>query len=330
MAAGNESSGRLLRIGLFLACAPSGGALLWKVYGLGSMSEAMFRAALPCAAILMLAWLWARRTGRRRLVEDINLGLLGGLLGTIGYDLVRVPFAMMGRRIFAPISAYGLWILDAPLSDRFTEVVGWSYHFYNGICFGIMYALFLRGRHWIWAVLWAFLLETIAVVSPFARIFSLSGNYGAIALAYAAHVDYGAPLGAIVRNGSSVARWMSGLPRFFPAAPLILAAAAVAGPLTAPSWIERDSAARAGEFVIGGTSLHPDWLRINRGDAIIMTNPGTGPHAVEVRDGPCVAVSAGSRESLSFPEPGVFQVFVRTDRRTRSSFVIVEPAEEAR
>src|ERR1044072_7766178 len=78
-----------LRILCFLLCIPSGGALLAKVYGLASMKPVSLFVMLPGLAILTGIWLWALKTKKTRLNRDLIVGFLGGLVGTICYDLAR-------------------------------------------------------------------------------------------------------------------------------------------------------------------------------------------------------------------------------------------------
>ncbi|MFQ5709506.1 MAG: hypothetical protein ACE5HO_18775, partial [bacterium] len=98
------------------------------------------------------------------------------------------------------------------MSSRFTDVIGWTYHFSNGITFGIMYALFMRKRHWLWAIVWAFILETIAVLSPFANIFALVGDYYKLGVAYMGYVAYGLPLGWLAYKWNASRDWLFTVP----------------------------------------------------------------------------------------------------------------------
>lgn len=281
---------------------------------------------LSCALIIVAAWLWARHASPP-LAQALLLGFVGGLLGTIGYDLIRIPFLIAGQRVFAPISAYGVWLADAAVSNRWTEVLGWSYHFSNGITFGIMYALFMRGRHWGWAVAWAFLLETIAVVSPFADIFSLRTNYGALGIAYLGHVAYGVPLGLVVQHWERSLAYLRRVPREIHWFALLIWLLALLSPAFSPARSARNERAVPQTFVIEGKRLNPNWLRLERGERITVRNPGPEP-AVVVRtdDGTRLELPPGSAQ-LSFPQAGVMQIYVETVLRTRSSFVIVEPVE---
>ena len=115
-------SARLL---LFLACLPSGGAVLAEVYGVASLHDVVWFAAVPGYLILVGAEFYARRAGNAWLADALVIGSLGGFVGTIGYDVMRIPFVLAGQNVYMPNSTYGLWILDAAASSRFTETAGW-------------------------------------------------------------------------------------------------------------------------------------------------------------------------------------------------------------
>src|SRR5688500_6289148 len=73
----------LLRSLGFVACLPSGALLLSKMYGLGPMSGFAFGIALASCLVLLGLWIWARRAGLRWLAEALEVGFLGGLVGTL-------------------------------------------------------------------------------------------------------------------------------------------------------------------------------------------------------------------------------------------------------
>jgi len=317
-----------LRLACFLACTTSVGALLAKLYGVASMRLATFAVALPCSLALIAVWAWSSRSGDEQLASELEIGFVGGLLGTIAYDLSRVPFALAGQRIFAPISAYGVWILDADSSSRFTEVTGWLYHFLNGISFGVMYALYMRNRHWPWGILWGVMLETIALLTPFFRVFGLSRNPYATGIAYFGHIFYGLPLGWLVyrwnetqqqlRATTPANKWML----------LIFACVPIAWTLFSPMNVRKDARANSGEFQVEGRLLNPDWVRIERGQEVGVFNPDEEVSVRVKQTNFAKAIKTGQREAFSFPEMGIYQIFVETSGRTHSSFVLVEPVEE--
>jgi len=317
----------LIRFACFLAAGTSGAALLAKVYGVTSMRAATLGLAVPCCIALVIAWIWATRAPHKELASMLSLGFIGGLLGTLAYDVVRIPFHLAGQRIFAPIAAYGVWINDASASSRFTDAVGWAYHFSNGITFGIMYALVMQGRRWEWAVAWGLILETIALTSPFARIFSISGNYPAIGIAYVGHVAWGIPLGLVIQHHRAVESFLARIPRALKWSSLALGCAALVAPVFIPRNIERDRAVIPGEFLRDGDRLIPSWQRIQHGGHADIRNPAEDSIWVRVRDRD-VRIAPQMSVVIDFPDPGIYQVFVETQRRSRSSFVMVEPVED--
>jgi hypothetical protein len=319
----------LLRVVCFLAALPPGIAFLSNVYGIAPMRTVTFGIVVPSLVLLTGIWLWAKRGGARDLSALLAVGFVGGLFGTFAYDVVRIPFVFGGFRLFAPISAYGVWILDADSSSRFTEVTGWAFHFACGLSFGMMYTLCMAGRHWAWAILWGVALETLMVISPFFRIFALTGNYPAIALAYGGHVAFGIVLGLIASHFSATRLWLEKMPIGVTGFTWLLAAAAVAGPLLSPEATDRDARVVKGQFQVEGSRLTPDWQRIDKGAVIRIFNPGPASVTVHRKQDPADVV-IGSRQTgtFFFAQPGVYQMYVKTDRPSHSSFTIVEPVAE--
>ncbi len=318
---------RALRVACLVACIPSGGALLAKVYGVASMQTVTLWVFLPCAIGLLLAWLWGRRGGPSELADALVIGSLGGLIGTFGYDLIRVPFMLAGLRVFAPIEAYGVWIASAAQSSVWTDLTGWAYHFSNGITFGVMYALVARGRHWGWAVGWAMVLETIALVSPFGTIFNLSGNPTAIGIAYLGHVAYGVPLGLLVQRWEQTRSWLSTVPKGLKVGAILFGGVALLGPALRTAPHERDARRIEASLLVEGTHLNPGWLRVDRGDRVGLINGSDTFVYLDLPPARSFALNAGERATLVPDSSGIFQIRVRTDGRTHSSFLIVEPVE---
>lgn len=313
-----------------LACIPSGGALLAKMYGLASMQAVTLWLFVPCAVGLVGVWAWGRRGGPVEVADALAIGALGGLLGTFGYDLIRVPFLLGGLRVFAPIEAYGVWIAGAAQSSVWTLITGWAYHFSNGITFGVMYALVARGRHWGWGVAWAMLLETIALFSPFGPIFNLSNNPTAIGIAYLGHVAYGLPLGLLVQRWDRTRAWLDSVPTGVTLAGLAFGLAALFSPALQPEAHQRDARRMADSFRVEGVHLNPDWVRVNRGEAVGLANPSDMTVLVEVLPLDTFRLEAGEQATFRPDSSGIFQARVQTEGRTHSSFLIVEPVEDAR
>jgi hypothetical protein len=195
----------------------------------------------------------------------------------------------------------------------------------------MMYALFMRGRHWAWGLLWAFVLETIAVVTPFGVVFNIRGNIPVLVIAYAAHIAYGVPLGKAVQKWRDTHTALAQMPRVVRLTAVAIALLLLIHPLLSPSATAADHRAAAGVFRVEGLALNPDWLRIQRGQTVVLFNPQNSAVTVVLKDfGQTVIVGpGGTARTPAFP-PGIHQLFVQTPDRTTSGFVVVEPVEQGK
>lgn len=310
------------RAALALTGLLSVSALLAWCFRLGPFWLWFLLCSLPSSLLLLALGWWVRdRTSSATLRLALVAGASGGLLGTLGYDLFRVPFVASGLRVLAPIDSYGILALGASHSSGWTGLVGWGYHFANGIGFGIAYAMVALGRHWGWAVGWAMVLETATVLTPFFSLYGLAGQPGLVAVAYAAHVCYGVPLGLVVQRAAG---WDWRTPQAVPVSVQLGLLASVLVVWHHP-WSARAAptdprgpavAVEAGRFV-------PEWVRVATSGCVVLVNRD----AVDYRlPGSGAFLAAGSRLALCRQAAGV--------RRLRLSpapysggFVIWDPEE---
>lgn len=285
-----RSAPSAIRTGLFLVACASVFPLLAWVYDLGMFRAWALLTALPGLAILVAFTAWLDRSGRWPGTRAaITAGALGGLAGTLGYDLFRVPFVFLGgMQLLAPIDSYGVLLLGAATSSGLTGLAGWGYHFLNGIGFGVAYAVVARGRHWGWGVAWAMILETAVVVSPFATVYALRTDTGfkaiPILIAYLAHVPYGMAVGLAAQKSDSVHRLARGSVR----RPILaLGITTLVGlalwqwPLSPTTLEQRGSAVAAGpSAVIIDGRLFPTWLRVGVGGCVTIRNDDTNSHGL--------------------------------------------------
>jgi len=275
--------------------------LLAWVYGFGRFATWFRFVALPALIVVVLvAWRSSRpATPHRDLRTAMVAGTIGGLVGTIGYDVVRLPFLAVGYRLLAPIDSYGVLLLDARSSSPLSGFAGWAYHFSNGICFGIAYAMVALGRNWRWGLAWAMVLETASVVTPFSGAYGISGRWDVIAIAYGAHVPYGLALGWAAGRGEMLCGELNEIGRRAPT----LAVAGLVAVLAVWHQPLSPGRAAAATSLVGGR-FSPAWLRVPVGGCID------------------IAEGAGS-EHRCFEEAGVHRI--RLDGRPYSGgFVIVD------
>lgn len=316
----------------FLIAIPSGASLLAHIYGVLPMVLGGAVIALVCCLSLVGITFWARSSGRPGLADALTVGLLAGLVGTLLYDLARIPVLLTGRLVFAPIELYGVWLWDASSSTRFTELSGWIYHFSNGITFGILYALFFRGRHWLWGVGWAMVLESIFLITPLAHSAALFADYKAIVVAYYGHVAYGWGLGWLVQHWDySRSQWS--LLRSVHKWGLLAAIAGFCVFYTVePGRVARDASIEPGALHTGEGSLIPDWTRIRTTASGSVRIQNTQPAKVTVRlprllpD--VIALEPGETRQVVLPALNsrfdIYQFKFQGPLSSRTSFVIVE------
>lgn len=317
------------RVVVFLLGGTSVASLLAWVYGLGSFQAWFLAVSVPGQVVLAALALWAvRRDDLVELRVLLLAGFLGGLVGTLGYDLARVPFVLAGLRVLAPIDSYGVLAAGAFESSQWTGLLGWAYHVANGIGFGLAYAMLAPRRHWGWGVAWAMLLETVTVVSPFASQYALRTDEGfrlvPIAIAYAAHVPYGLAIGLAVQRPQ---RWADAVrPLGRSAVPALLGAVLAGLVLWLQPW--SGGVAAEGRAVADGPSalivdqrFEPEWLRVAPGECAVFDNRDEVAHEIEA--GATAAVVDPGTTEVCFTAPGVHRVRT-SDEPYAGGFVIVD------
>ncbi|MFI5891452.1 hypothetical protein ACIA5D_15215 [Actinoplanes sp. NPDC051513] len=310
------------RVLVFLLAGGSIAALLADLYGVAPMAPVFWFVSVPTMAVLAVAASLPRVD--RDLRTRIRVGTVAGVLGVIGYDVVRIPFALAGQRVFAPIESYGLLIADASSSSGLTSTLGWLYHLSNGVTFGIAYVAIAARRPWPLGVVWALLLETVAVLSPFAARYGLSGHLVPIAIAYLAHVFYGYPLGRLGHDLDGTEDALRGFGRHTVSVTLVVAVAVIVGwhrPWHVPPT-EREAARLSQDGVpatiVRSDRFEPEWLRIRAGGCVLIDNRSGRAYSTTAGSLP-----AGVAGTLCFDQPGVHRIRLGT-RPYSGGFVYVD------
>jgi hypothetical protein len=314
----------VLRAGLALAGLLSVSALLAWVYEVGSFSTWFIACSLPSTLALVAAgWLTRRSPSYAQVRLALVAGCTGGLIGTLGYDMFRVPFVAAGYRLLAPIDSYGVLAVGASHSSGLTGLVGWGYHFANGIGFGVAYAMVALGRHWAWAVLWAMVLETASVLTPFGVAYGLRGQYDVIGLAYAAHLFYGVPLGLAVQRA---VRWDVASPLPIPVS-LQLAGLAVVLLLWQQPWhpTRPPPDERGPAVAVSDGRFHPTWVRTSAAGCAVLVNRDAVSYQLS---GGAGVVPARGRLAICRQSAGVHRI--RLSGRPYSGGFIISDSSEGR
>jgi hypothetical protein len=205
---------------VFVLSAMSIWCLLSEFYGLGSMRTFVLFILIPAAIILIAMALIDRARGDRRLARAILIGSIAGLAAAFAYDLFRLPWvighaqqvgpAWLRLPLFRVFPQFGAMILNQPFTsaqpDRdfslSAHIVGWIYHFSNGMTFGIMYMALVGDtlkRSWLWAIALAAGLEVLMLLTPYTSFFAIRITALFVIVTLTAHILFGVTLGRLSR-----------------------------------------------------------------------------------------------------------------------------------
>ena len=206
---------------MFVLAAASIWCLLAEFYGLCSMRTFTFAVLIPATIVLCAIALLDRARGDRRLWRAVIIGTIGGFAAACAYDIFRLPWvigymnqvgpAWLRLPLFKVFPQFGALILGQPLNQEFSltaHVVGWIYHFSNGMTFGVMYMAVVGDavrRSWLWAIVLAVGLEIMMLVTPYTSYFAIGMTALFVAVTLSAHLIFGVALGLIARRMSNSA-----------------------------------------------------------------------------------------------------------------------------
>jgi len=207
---------------VFALSAMSIWCLLSEFYGLCSMRTFVLWVLIPAMILLTIMAVLDRAKGDRRLFRAVLIGVLAGFVAACAYDLFRLPWvvghahkigpAWLRLPLFRVFPQFGAMILSQPFTSQQSSnayslsahVVGWIYHFSNGMTFGIMYMALIGDalkRSWLWAIALAAGLELMMLLTPYTTFFAIRITALFIAVTLTAHVIFGLTLGPL-------AKWM--------------------------------------------------------------------------------------------------------------------------
>jgi hypothetical protein len=215
----------------FFLAATSIWCLLAEFYGLCSMRTFTFAILLPATALLLLMTAMDYIKGDRRLFKAVVVGAIGGFVAAVAYDLFRLPWVLgaadqvgpwwMRLPLFKVFPRFGAMILGEPYSaatpdSQFSlaaHLVGWTYHFSNGITFGVMYMAMIGDatkRSWLWAIALAAGLELAMLLTPYTRFFGIHLAALFVVVTLTAHIIFGVAMGLYTRHAAN--RWQLTVP----------------------------------------------------------------------------------------------------------------------
>jgi hypothetical protein len=213
------------RVVVFLLAATSIWCLLADFYGLCPMRTFTLAILMPATVALIGLAVWDRLRGAGLLWRGVVIGAVAGLVAAIAYDVFRLPFVVAAADgigpewlrlpLFKVFPRFGAMILGQPFDTATADsqfslaahLLGWTYHFSNGITFGVMYMALVGDasrRSWLWAVLFATGLELAMLLTPYTGYFGIYMDARFVIATFAAHAIFGVAMGL-------AAKWLAGL-----------------------------------------------------------------------------------------------------------------------
>ncbi len=184
--------------------------------GYSTLHDLAFFAVIPAAVLLVLAWAVLRNSPFNELAASLRDGALAGAVATIALEAVRYSGFRMG---FMPGNLPEL--MGVLLFDRFalgpttvSTFAGFAYHFWNGACFGIIFALGqFRLPNW-WAIPYGVAIGVGFLMSPIVQglgigLFGINFGWHFAATVLAAHLAFGTAMATLLNRN-----WTLALSRF--------------------------------------------------------------------------------------------------------------------
>ncbi len=201
---------------LFLA-AISPNLFPYAETGAADLSSLGLKYLIPSAALIFIiigiTWFLKYNNLKKQIVN----GIVAGLVATIALEIVReIGFRLGGMPGDLP-KLMGVLLLNrfADGPDTWSNIAGWSYHFWNGACFGIIFTLLFGRSKIAWGIVYGLVLGIVFMVSPVTRSlgigafgFQFNDGYQFLITVTLAHAAYGALLGFLIHKMNK------GLPNF--------------------------------------------------------------------------------------------------------------------
>jgi len=195
-----------LRWSAALCAITSLGALVTHLAGLLPMVFFLTFFGVPSLLLLLIMAAYARWIDAPVFLNALIVGVVGGFVATLAYDGVRLLLRTSGifnYNGFVAIYIFGGWITGQETTTLAAAVAGWTYHFWNGLSFGVFYVLTFGRRHWLYGAGYGIVME-LCMLGLFPFFVQVTDKIDFIMLSLIGHLAYGAVLGLVAQ------RWARG------------------------------------------------------------------------------------------------------------------------
>jgi hypothetical protein len=170
--------------------------------GYANLSDLALKYLLPSILALLVAYRLTSVCNLNDLKKSIRNGAIGGLLATIGLEVIRESGFRLGTMPGELPQLMGVLLLNrfAEGPSLLSNIAGWSYHFWNGVAFGIIYGILIgRGRVWFGTIFGLLIgmgfMASPAVIALGVGRFGAEFGWGFPITVTSAHLAFGTILG---------------------------------------------------------------------------------------------------------------------------------------
>lgn len=195
----------LLFLLLFAAVSPN--TFVVAQTGIAQFSTLAVKFLIPSVLLIFITIGIAALLQYKEVAHQALNGIFAGIIATIGLEIVREAGFRLGTMPGDLPKLMGVLLLNrfALGPDFWSNLAGWSYHFWNGATFGLIFSL-LIGKGKIWTgILYGVLIGIGFMVSPVTRSLGVGllgldfkSGYEFATTVMIAHIAFGAILGWIL------------------------------------------------------------------------------------------------------------------------------------
>lgn len=182
--------------------------------GYAPLSTLGISVLIPSVGILLAVLGLALLRHRGRLVNRILAGAAAGFVATVGLEVIRFTSFRFGGMPGSMPELLGVLMMNRFMQGPsvLSNVVGWSYHFWNGVTFGVVFTVLLGRKPLGWALVFAELVGLGFLISPAVKAMGIGfmglGMPAMPVTVVVAHTVYGLILGPLSRRWVRDPGWL--------------------------------------------------------------------------------------------------------------------------
>ncbi len=208
----------LITISLLILAAISPNVFVAAQAGIAEFSTLVIQFMLPSVALIFLLLLLAKLLKFRDITRLAINGIITGIIATVALEIFRESGFRLGTMPGDLPRLMGVLMLNQFASgpDIWSDLAGWTYHFWNGAALGLIYSLLL-GQGKIWhGLVYGLVIGLGFMVSPVTKslgigLFGVDFNngYEFATTVTIAHIAFGLTLSFLL------SKWNKGISNVF-------------------------------------------------------------------------------------------------------------------